>query len=248
MAFSSPKILGFLDLPAEVRLTIYHYLIPTIPIRNFTLIRGRGSKTVALRHDGERCCPALLRANRQIYNELVREWYGSAQYEVVLDTKYIMFCGRIIPPYAPVPSTIRFVHSMKLCVSIQGTPQYIHSHSTLEHLLGFQDRLAAIARVLSDRVRCRLHYLCIEVGVNIPLLLSLCKTPTGMLELLSWNLGPLKFHVRGLEWVEWELKEQSYGIQSEEFQQSYAELKSIMCGFLDDMRQQMSTPKDDERT
>ncbi|KAL5363344.1 secretory lipase-domain-containing protein [Aspergillus floccosus] len=193
MAVSAPESLRFLDFPAEVRLAIYHYLIPNIPIRNFNLIRGR-SKAIPLRRDGGRCCPAILRTCRLIYNEVVPEWYGSTQYEVVLDTKYILFCGRIIPPYAPVPSTVRYVHSMKLCISIQGTPQYIHSHSTVEHLLGFQDRIAVLARLLSDRASCRLQHLCVEIGVNIPLLLSLCKTPTGMLELLGWNLGPLRCH------------------------------------------------------
>ncbi|KAF9892107.1 hypothetical protein FE257_002513 [Aspergillus nanangensis] len=232
--------LPFLDFPAEVRLAVYQYLIPNLSVSNFSLIRGR-SKPGPLRGDGGRCCPAILRVNHQIYHEVVQEWYGSRStpYEVVLDTKYILFCGRIIPPYVPLPSTIRWVHSMQLCISIQGTPQHTHSHATIEHLLGFQDRLTVLARLLSDRKTCRLQRLHIEVGVNIPLLLSLCKTPTVMLEFLGWNLGPIRTHVRDLQAVEWHLKEQSYGIQSAEFVQSYAELQWIMRGFLDDMRLEM---------
>lgn len=35
-----------------------------------------------LRTDGSPCAPAMLRSNRQIYTELVKEWYGNATYEI----------------------------------------------------------------------------------------------------------------------------------------------------------------------
>ncbi|KAE8145029.1 hypothetical protein BDV25DRAFT_78603 [Aspergillus avenaceus] len=234
----SPDVLPFLEFPAEVRLSVYQYLIPDLPIRNFALLRDR-SKTVHLRHDGSRCCPAILRANHQIHDEVMSEWYGSTPYEVVLDTKYILFCGKVLPPYAPLPSTLRWVHSMQLSLSIQGTPRHIHSQSTVENLMGFQDRLTALANALADKEDRKLHRLQIDIGVNIPLLLSLSKTPTELLELLNWNLLPLREHVRDVPELQWDLFEQSYGIQSEEFQRSYAGLKSIMCAFLQDMRLDM---------
>lgn len=242
MAVAPRESLRFLDLPAEVRLTVYGYLVPNLPVRNFPLIRRQSKK---FRDDGTRCCPAILRVNHQIYNEVILEWYGSASYEVVLDSKYIMFCGRIIPPFVPVPSTMQLVHSMQLCTSIQGSPQHVHSLSTMELLQGFQDRLVVLARMLADRHATRLKHLHVEVGVNIPLLLSLCKTPTGMLGLLGFNLGPLRTHVRCLESMDWDLKEESYGIESQEFQQSYAELRSIMCGYLNGMRQDMVSDLED---
>ncbi|KAB8075211.1 hypothetical protein BDV29DRAFT_172443 [Aspergillus leporis] len=242
MASSSPIALPFLQFPTEVRLSIYQYLIPDLPIRNFALLRDH-SKTIHLRQDGTACCPAILRANHQIYEELIPEWYGTTSYEVILDTKYILFCGKVIPPYAPLPSTIRLVQSMRLCLSIQGTPRHIHSQSTLEHALGFQDRLAtlagALAGALADGEGRKLTRLQMEIGVDIPLLLSLSKTPSELVELLKWNLLPLWENVRDVTDVRWELQEQSYGIQSEEFQRSYSELRSIMCAFLQDMRLDM---------
>ncbi|KAF7596887.1 hypothetical protein BBP40_011932 [Aspergillus hancockii] len=144
MASPPPNALPFLQFPPEVRLSIYKYLIPDLPIRNFALLRDP-SKTLPLRHDAQPCCPALLRANHQIHDELLPEWYGNTPYEVILDTKYILFCGKVIPPYVPLPSTIRRVQSVRLCLSIQGTPRHIHSQSTLEHAVGFQDRLAVLA-------------------------------------------------------------------------------------------------------
>ncbi|KAE8383103.1 hypothetical protein BDV26DRAFT_252159 [Aspergillus bertholletiae] len=239
MASSPPDTtLPFLQFPPEVRLSIYQYLIPDLPIRNLSLLRDR-SKTIHLRHDGSRCCPAILRTNHQIYAEVIQEWYGSTSYEIVLDTKYILFCGKVIPPYAPLPSTIQWVQSVRLCLSIQGTPRHIRSQSTLEHLLGFQDRLTTLAAALSDKAYRKLSRLQIDIGVDIPLLLSLSKTPSELLELLNWNLLPLRENVRDVPDVRWDLQEQSYGIQSEEFQRSYAGMKSIMCAFLQDMRLDM---------
>ncbi|KAE8349844.1 hypothetical protein BDV28DRAFT_140372 [Aspergillus coremiiformis] len=240
MATSPPQTLPFLQFPPEVRLAIYQYLIPDLPIHNFALLRDH-SKTIHLRQDGTHCCPAILRANHQIHSEVLPEWYGTTSYEVVLDTKYILFCGKIIPPYTPLPSTIHWVQSMHLTLAIQGTPRHIHSPSTLEHLLGFQDRLTTLATALADRrlgLR-RLTRLHMDIGVNIPLLLSLSKTPSELLELLDWNLLPLRERVRDVRVVGWELREQSYGIQSEEFVRSYASLRSIMCAFLRDMRADM---------
>ncbi|KAA8651232.1 hypothetical protein EYZ11_007814 [Aspergillus tanneri] len=238
MASSSPITLPFLRFPVEVRLCVYRFLIPNVTIRNFPLIRGR-NKTASLRIDNVPCCPALLRTNHQIYNELVSEWYGSTPYEVILDNKYVLFCGKVIPPYASLPSTIQWVRSIQLSFSIQGAPRFIHSPSTLESLLGFQDRVMALALSLSPSGTRQLRNLHITVVVNIPLLMSLSKTPSELLDLLSWNFGPLREMVSDVPQVEWELFEQSYGIQSWEFIQSYAGLKAVMQGYLEDMRSDM---------
>jgi hypothetical protein len=39
-----------------------------------------------LKGNFEEVCPAMLRTNKQIYNEMVVEWYGSARYGGVIDT------------------------------------------------------------------------------------------------------------------------------------------------------------------
>lgn len=99
--------------------------------------------------------------------------------------------------------------------------------------------MTTLAVALSDKGYRKLSRLQIDIGVNIPLLLSLSKTPSELVELLNWNLLPLRENVRDVPDVRWELQEQSYGIQSEEFQRSYAGMKSIMCAFLQDMRLDM---------
>ncbi|RHZ60850.1 hypothetical protein CDV55_106181 [Aspergillus turcosus] len=205
----------FLSLPPEVRLQIYHYLIPNIPIRNFPLIRN---KKPPLRRDGKPCCPALLRTNHAIHTEAIREWYSAAAYEVIVDAKYILFCGKILAPYVPLPSTIRYVTTMHLCIALQRTPLHLlrpEATAPLEHLLGFQDRLVTLAKAIGD------------------------PTPAELVELLRWNLDPVRQNVRGVEVVKWEVKEQSYGIQSREFLAAYEELRTVMHRFLEDMREEM---------
>ncbi|EAL85342.1 hypothetical protein LV164_005659 [Aspergillus fumigatus] len=234
----------FLSLPPEVRLQVYHYLIPNIPVRNFSLIRN---KRPPLRRDGQPCCPALLRANHAIHTEAIREWYSAAAYEVIVDAKYILFCGKILAPYVPLPSTIRYVTTMHLCIALQRTPLHLlrpEATAPLEHLLGFQDRLVTLAKGIGDPVGRRLRTLLVEIEVDVPLLLSLSKTPAELLELLRWNLDPVRQNVRSVEVVNWEVKEQSYGIQSQEFLAAYGELRTVMHRFLENMREEMVSDKD----
>ncbi|EAW15252.1 uncharacterized protein ACLA_059150 [Aspergillus clavatus NRRL 1] len=228
----------FLSLPPEVRLQIYAYLIPNLPIRNFSLIRN---KRPPLRSDGKSCCPAILRANHVIHTEAIREWYSATTYEVIVDAKYLLFCGNILAPYEPLPSTIRHVSSMRLCIALQRTPQHLLRPTTspLEHLMGFQDRLVTLGKELGDPVGRRLRQLQVEIAVDVPLLLSLSKTPAELVELLRWNLDPVRENVRGVEAVRWEVKEQSYGIQSREFLSAYGELRTVMYRFLEEMREDM---------
>lgn len=239
MESSSAAALPFLQFPAEVRLCIYRYVIPTVRIRNFPLIRCH-SNVIRLRTDNRFCCPALLRTNHQVYHELVREWYGShTSYEVVVDHKYILFCGKVISAYSQLPSTLRWVQLLHLKFTIQGAPRHIYSTTTLDHLLAFQERVVSLARSVTHNEIRQLRKLHLEVGVDMPLLLSLSKTPTELLNLLNWNFNSFREIVKDVPEIVWELKEQSYGIQSVEFLQSYAELRAIMERYLDDMRSEM---------
>lgn len=235
-------MIPLLHLPTEVRLNIYRHLIPSIPVHNALILRSGfalSSPPPSLRHDGQPCAAALLRTNRTVYHELVREWYGTVPYEVSLDSRYIVFCGRIFSPYAPLPHTLRFVTRLELRLSLQRTPHVVRDTAVVETLLAFRDHLTSLARCLGDRARRCLRQLIVRLAVNVPLLLSLSKTPIELLELLDWNLAPLRAHVAGLDAVEWELQEQSYGIQSREFCDSYAELRVVMEGFLNEMRLEM---------
>jgi len=75
----------FMDLPAELRLHIYSYLMPNTNINTCqdyvksTVFPGKFYSywPIQLRHDCKPCCPSLLRTNRQIYHEMVELWYSS---------------------------------------------------------------------------------------------------------------------------------------------------------------------------
>lgn len=102
-----------------------------------------------------------------------------------------------------------------------------------------------LAKGIGDPVGRRLRTLLVEIEVDVPLLLSLSKTPAELLELLRWNLDPVRQNVRGVEVVKWEVKEQSYGIQSREFLAAYGELRTVMHRFLENMREEMVSDEDE---
>jgi hypothetical protein len=137
---------------------------------------------------------------------------------------------------------------MQLCIALQRTPLHLlrpEATAPLEHLLDFQDRLVTLAKGIGDPVGRRLRTLSVEIEVDVPLLLSLNKTPAELLELLRWNLDPVRQNVRGVEVVKWEVKEQSYGIQSREFLAAYGELRTVMHRFLENMRKEMVSNEDE---
>ncbi|KAF5870318.1 uncharacterized protein Bfra_009702 [Botrytis fragariae] len=102
------RISPLLQLPVELRLLIYKYLVPDgdiLPIR----VRERPE---TLRKDGGSICPAVLYLNRQIHNEVIPLWYGSGNFHSELWD----FSVR-------VPSALRFIKSLDIPIFAQLVPQ-----------------------------------------------------------------------------------------------------------------------------
>ncbi|ESZ95846.1 hypothetical protein SBOR_3788 [Sclerotinia borealis F-4128] len=76
----------FLQLPAELRIKIYMYLIP-----DSNLHHQLGESP--WRQDGGSCSPAILRLNRKIHYEIYGLWYGVATFSFRLDSKSIFLNG-----------------------------------------------------------------------------------------------------------------------------------------------------------
>lgn len=71
----------FIGLPLEIRINIYRLLAPNIDVHQPL------QSTRAFRHDGTPCCPSILRVNRQIYHEALREWYGHVYFSAVMGNR-----------------------------------------------------------------------------------------------------------------------------------------------------------------
>src|ERR1700748_601884 len=83
--------LSFLDLPVELRLMVYKYLIPNtivIPMRG---LPRENYPPETLRTDGQLCYPAILRTNRRIYEEAIDMWYGTATFHMDIHGRNIYF-------------------------------------------------------------------------------------------------------------------------------------------------------------
>lgn len=103
---------SFLGLPVELRLLIYEYFIPNEGVWGYRLPRN-------LRSDKEPCCPAILRVNRQIYDEIIGMWYGTAEYGIVIMRDFHIHGRPISNPDTALSSTFRFITSLSLSVALQ---------------------------------------------------------------------------------------------------------------------------------
>lgn len=234
---------SFLDLPAESRLNIYRYLIPSIPIRNFLRLGVRNEllRTYSsVRHDGQPCATALLRTNRTVYDELVREWYGAVPYQVsIIDPGYILFCNREFKWDMALPRTIRFVTRLELHVSLWSW----HDTSTTVamDLLNIRKSVDLLGRSLGSRGDRCLRELLVCLDFEVPSVVIWEKSP---LELLDY-LAPLRAHVAGLQAVKWELRNVTSSFLDDEFPTSYNWLRGDVEAYLDQMRLEMLATGED---
>jgi hypothetical protein len=115
----------FLSLPTELRLEIYEYLVPNhlVPFVN--------THKHLLRHDEEPCCPAILCASRQIYNEIINMWYGTAKFSIQITPIGISFLGVTINSQdAKLPVNFLLVRSFKIFLVLGWyTAQYLDGPS-----------------------------------------------------------------------------------------------------------------------
>lgn len=78
----------------------------------------KASQRPRLRKDGALCCPAMLQVNRQIYAELVREWYSHATYLVTIGAglNRLGFLDMRLAPNDAFPCQLKYVRHIRLYV------------------------------------------------------------------------------------------------------------------------------------
>ncbi|RDW72207.1 hypothetical protein BP5796_08241 [Coleophoma crateriformis] len=98
------------ELPLEIRLLIYRYLVPNIFADDETFRKP-------FRDDGGPCCPALLRANKQIYREAIGEFYGQEYFGLWIKPSGWAFARSSgMPIKNPFPTAIRLVEKLALTI------------------------------------------------------------------------------------------------------------------------------------
>ena len=113
----------FLRLPLEVRLQIYGFLIPDIPVLNYNFIDGPTRKaSTKFRHDAQVLSPQLLQVNKQIHAEATPAFYGNALFQI--STKNVgrqnyMLLGRRAS-WSPPPFVMRYIRKLQLTIHING--------------------------------------------------------------------------------------------------------------------------------
>lgn len=114
----SKSIFPFLKLPLELRELIYEHLIPNTEL---TITEADLIEPDQLRQDGTVCCPAILRTCRQVYDELIEPFYGSATFAIFVEQHEISFLGT--PSYVYSPKFPRNLHHVrKLHIEMQLPP------------------------------------------------------------------------------------------------------------------------------
>jgi hypothetical protein len=102
---------SFVDLPVELRLLIYEYLIPNNMIISYDF--HRSGIVQYHRHDQQPCSPAMLRVNRQIYDELIEMWYETAEFHISTVGRKLYFLGDAIATGdATLPLNLRLIRSL----------------------------------------------------------------------------------------------------------------------------------------
>jgi len=120
----------FLKVPPEIRRMIYLYLVPNVPVRSES---RRQALIHELRHDGERCCTELLRANRKIYQEMIWLWYSSTEYHISTQDR-IRFGSEDLVSMSQLPFSFRHVTKLSISVQLQNySPAHAGKWCKVEH-------------------------------------------------------------------------------------------------------------------
>jgi hypothetical protein len=184
---------SLLSLPVELRLAIYEHLIP-----NNQVPPNNDSKP-PLRHDEQPCCPAVLRVNRQIYNEVISMWYGTARFWVKIAGRFLNALRvKIDDRNATLPSNFRLIRSLSITLMLHwpplGQPQCsFENHAPWTKLIA--DVLSAGPYRLSDvDIRTVIFY-----PSQLPAITNSYLDDRGnqVKVALEWNLGPLRM-MRGV--------------------------------------------------
>jgi hypothetical protein len=88
---STKKRVTFLDLPAELRLQVYEYLLPDVPHRKI-----RYPTPATLRRDGSKASTAFMASCKQVHEEAAHALYGSGRFWVSINPCYIYFLNKRI--------------------------------------------------------------------------------------------------------------------------------------------------------
>jgi hypothetical protein len=103
----------FLELPIDVRLMVYQYLVPNQ--------RSEQWCGAPQRHGGL-AYPAILRVNHQMRLEVLPEWYNkSVLFEASIFMLRFQFLDRGFSLYQPLPSTFRHIRSFCLKIDLEWT-------------------------------------------------------------------------------------------------------------------------------
>jgi hypothetical protein len=118
---SQARQVSFLDLPVELRLVVYKYLVPNtvVPVRYFPSSDDAHSDHLNLRTDGRFCYPAILRTNRLIYEEAIDLWYGTAVFYLNILGDFLNFQGTKYFPGDVLPQTLRRVRTLHITLTLR---------------------------------------------------------------------------------------------------------------------------------
>lgn len=116
---------SFLSLPLELRTQIYEYLIPDDVVQGYWFSRQGARDSRPIRQDQQACCPAILRSNRQIHDEVIGMFYGTARFIMQINGRWRHFLGMGFSTQdsdnAPqrLPPGFRFVRSLRINLYIR---------------------------------------------------------------------------------------------------------------------------------
>jgi hypothetical protein len=184
---------SLLSLPVELRLAIYAHLIPNnrVPPKN-------DSKTPS-RHDEQPCCPAVLRINRQIYNEVIGMWYGTAIFGINITGRHLYILGlKIDDRNTKLPPNFGLIRSLSITIMLHWPPlgqiQYSFENQTPWTKL-IADSLSAGPYKLSH---VAIHLVTFYES-QLPAITESYLNDRGnqVKVALEWNLGPLR-RMRGV--------------------------------------------------
>ncbi|KAI9760025.1 MAG: hypothetical protein M1840_002753, partial [Geoglossum simile] len=235
VATTSPAHFPFLSLPAELRRLIYRHLIPNLTVQ----VLHKRSPQSPFREDGDPCCPAILRVNRMVNEEVLEMWYGSVFYSVELRANTVYLLNQTIEPRGLPPSVFQAVRFLKVKTVLANRRSAEPDGPAMDQG-GFREGVSTLACCLSAMHRLK----------RLDLTLALVPTwfcrkrvkPDDIRQVLVWNLDPLRT-VRGLSEVRTEIVVPQYVAQvvgfSENFVSTKTEYTAIARAFMDAIEREM---------